>query len=229
MRLLRLIVGYRNDRHVPPPRRAALRAAFATALVLVVVIARLAFADALPAGVHVVRSLDDHTRRHAPEAENTIPSFLELPGALGVMTAGNLPAPGGAAHVTSTAGVIVTPLSENELSKGFCAARLSHLVRQQYPGSYDDVSDAELELRVLEKHPQYREKVCVLPAWIDATPLEIVKYEVTSPAIAALDPQAWLPAVIAASVFSFVALNVYYRLLVVQLAPAAPDPASTHS
>jgi hypothetical protein len=29
--------------------------------------------------------------------------------------------------------------------------------------------------------------------------------------------------------FSFLALNVYYRLLVVQLDPAEPDPASSHS
>ena len=225
MGVLRVLVGYRNDQHLPPPRRAAVRAALATGLVLVVVIARLAFGDELPGSVQVVRSLDDHIRRHAADAENAIPSFLELPGALGIVTAGALPT----TQATSTAGVIVKPLKETELAKGFCTARLSHLVRQQYPSSYDNVPDAELERLVLEKRPPYRDKLCVLPAWIDATPLEIVKYAVPSSAGAALDPKGWLRAAIAATVFLFVALNLYYRLLVVQLAPAASDPATTHS
>jgi hypothetical protein len=227
--VLRVLVGYRNDQHLPPPRRAAVRAALAIGLVLVIVVARLAFGDGRPGSVQVVRSLDDHVRRHAADAENAIPSFIQLPGALGIVTAGVLPTAPGTAQATSTAGVIVKPLSETELAKGFCAARLSHLIRHEYPGSYDDVSDAELERLVLEKHPSYRDKLCVLPAWIDATPLEIVKYAAPSSAGAALEPQGWVRAAIAATVFLFVALNLYYRLLVVQLAPAASDSATTHS
>jgi hypothetical protein len=227
MRLIRVIVGYRSDQHLPAPRRAAIRAALLTGLVLVVVIARLAFATAPLGGVEVVRSLDDHTRQYAQDADNAIPSFLELPGALGIVATDHQSALGSGPASSSTH-VVVTPLNRVELLKGFCTARLADLVRQQYPGSYAEVPDAELEQLVLEKHPHYRDKVCVLPAWIDATPQEIVKYQITSAAATAFDPEAWMRAAIAAAVFSFVTLNVYYRVIVAQIAPAVTDAASTH-
>jgi hypothetical protein len=224
MRLIRALVGYRSDEHLSPARRAAIRAALGTGLVLVVVISRLAFASAPLGSVHVIRSLDDHTRRHAQDADNAIPSFLDLPGTLGIVTGGDRPAADDRLHASSA----VVPLSEVELLKGFCTGRLAHLVRQQYPGSYGDIADAELEQMVLERHPQYRDRICVLPAWIDATPQQIVKYEIASAAATAFDPEGWMRAAIAAAVFSFVALNLYYRVIVAQMVPAVADPASTH-
>jgi hypothetical protein len=83
--------------------------------------------------------------------------------------------PSPAARVLTTRDV--KPVDEIELQKGFCTATLVKLVRQQYPGSYDNIPDEELEKTLLDTRPEYRDRVCVLPVWIEAHPHDIVKYE----------------------------------------------------
>ena len=36
---------------------------------------------------------------------------------------------------------------------------LAQLVKQKYPGSYDDIPDEELERMILEKYPEYQDLV----------------------------------------------------------------------
>ncbi len=129
-----------------------------------------------PDDVHVLARLDDYTKAAGPGVSNAIPGFLALPGTLGALVDAtvDLSAPPASAPPT------VDEVSATELLKGFCTVNLPSLVRQQYPGSYDQLTDAELEKRVLDKHPEYHDKVCVLPAWVPAAH-DIVKYERVPP------------------------------------------------
>src|SRR5712691_8183186 len=93
------------------------------------------------ADVRVLSRLDDYTRSAGPGVRNTIPAFLAAPGRVGVMEGGS---------------PTIKDLSEAELRKGTCSPSVALLVRQQYPGEYDDWPDAKLERAVVAKHPEYR-------------------------------------------------------------------------
>lgn len=105
----------------------------------------------------------------------------------------------------------IKPINEAELQKGFCTATLPRLVRQQYPGTYDDIPDADLEKQLLKLHPDYKGRLCVLPVWIAAKPHDIVKYEVSRDALA-IPQTVWLWSGLIAAGFA-VALLVAYRRL----------------
>jgi hypothetical protein len=143
--------------------------------ILVVMIPESA-ADARGA-IRVVARLDDFTRNN-PTSSNTIPDFLSQAGRVGVVPAQPPTDPGAVSPALTTADVM--PIDEQELAKGICAATLPRLVRQQYPGTYDDISDEQLEKTVLAQHPEYRDRLCVFPVWITADPHDIVKYDVES-------------------------------------------------
>jgi hypothetical protein len=215
-RLGRVAFGYRSDVDVPRAWRLFFRASLVAAVGLAFGGSGLALsgAEAPPTQrtVRIVARLADYTRSVSPSVANTIPSFLAQPGLLGILEAGDPGAPhdAGSTHT-------VKALSEGELQKGFCSPTVALLVRQQFPGSYDGLSDAELERMVLAKYPEYRTKLCVLPPWIDATPDDIIKYETTEAAFAR-QPRvmAWALLVTAAVVMGL--LNVYYRILIVQFA-----------
>jgi hypothetical protein len=107
----------------------------------------------------------------------------------------------------------VRPIDEAELRQGFCSPRLSALVRYEYPGFYDDWSDAELEQVVLEKYPDYADRLCMLSSRLDAGPGEVVKYEFKP-----RPPLGWallgLSAFLPTAVFALTCLNMYYRVIV---------------
>ena len=126
--------------------------------------------------IHVLSRLDEHTTNAGSRMRNTIPSFLALPGKLGVLESEVAPSPTRPGDPVTTSS-IVKEIKEVELQKGICSPNLPLLVRQQFPGSYDDWPDDKLERTVLKTHPEYRGKLCVLPAWIDVNPHDIVKYE----------------------------------------------------
>jgi hypothetical protein len=221
--LARIVLGYRTDVELPRRWRPLLRGSLIAAVALVFVITVMLLDGEPPRtreNIRVLSRLDDYTRNSEPSAANTIPAFLALPGSVGVLAialAPDLVSSGNA----STSAQDIKSISETEMQKGFCTRSVHLLVRQQYPGVYDGLSDAELERRVIDRHPEYRDKLCILPAWIDATPHEIVKYEL-KPRVAVMpQPSVWPWAALITGVFAIAALNVYYRLLVSQFTSAS--------
>jgi hypothetical protein len=126
-----------------------------------------------------------------------MPVFLELPGAVGALSAD---------------GKAIKDVDENELRNVVCAPTLAVLVRQEFPGYYERIPDAQLEQSVLEKHPEYRDKLCALPAWMDATPHDIIKYRMKP--LPALRASVVLWSMFLMAAFVLVVLNMYYRLVV---------------
>ncbi len=129
-------------------------------------------APAPPSGdIRIVSRLDEFTRAADPDVENTIPAFLQQPGSVGIIPVepGDDPPP---IPVES-----VRAVNEAELRKAFCTPTLTRLIRQQYPGMYDDIPDQDLVKNVLKTRPEYQDRVCVLPVWMP-TPHYIVKYQV---------------------------------------------------
>jgi hypothetical protein len=212
-RVGRLALGYTPAAGLPSPRSAAAIFLIAAAAGALVYAGTLAFAGderiVRAEDVRVVARLDEYTRGTDPGVADTIPEFLALPGTLGALIEN---APG---TVTLQA---VAPI---ELRKGLCTASLARLVRHMYPGTYDDLTDADLEQRLLAARPEYRDRVCALPAWVPR-PREIVKYEVVPRPALALSGRGLGWAAFAMLLFGVVALNAYYRL-------AVPEPVAVTS
>lgn len=217
-----MVLGYRTDVELPGRWRLLLKGCFIAVVALTFVIAVLFLSGEPPRtreNIRVLSRLDDYTRNSDPSAANTIPAFLALPGSVGVLAIA--PAPDLASSGNSRSARDIKSISETEIQKGFCTRSVHLLVRQQYPGVYDGLSDAELERRVIDRHPEYRDKLCILPAWIDATPHEIVKYEL-KPRVAVMPrPSVWPWAALITAVVAVAALNVYYRLLTFQFKSAS--------
>lgn len=215
-----IVLGYTTDVNVSRGWRLVLTAAFVAAGAFVFVATRTFSSSELrptQGNVRVLARLEDYTKSRDQKFGNTIPTFLLLPGKLGVLIAEAAPNAEPAPDLPEPAEdsvpqEAIQPLSESELQKGFCTPNVSRLVRQQYPGAYDDMSDAELQKRVLAKRPEYKDRLCVLPVWIATAPRNIVKYELVPAAFTIRGPVGpW--AVLATAAFAIVALNVYYRLL----------------
>jgi hypothetical protein len=204
-RVARLALGYRPGAG-PPPLRSPLTAVVAFGALAIFSCTTVLQQDAPPpvsaSDVHVVARLEDFTRAADPALPDTIPAFLALGGQLGGLVEDM---PGRAALV---------PVTETELHKGYCTASLARLVRRQYPGSYDELSDDELQKRVLSAHPEYADRVCVLPAWVPS-PHEIVKYEAPPPPAIRLTRRGILDGLLAVVLFGIAALNAYYRFVLV--------------
>ncbi len=237
------LLGYAPGAGWSGGRRAAAAAAFVVKLgatFAVVYAVTSGEASVLDGEARIVARLDEHTARQSASVKDTIPTFLLRPGLLGTLPAPPAPEP----HATTPAAVsasttaapaapalpievaaelvplsTITPLNDAELKKGYCTPTLTGLVRQRFPGSYDTMPDAELEKRVLAKYPEYRGRICDLPAWIGAGPHEIIKYEPVGRR-AALMPMLppWALAGLATLGLAFVSLNVYYRVLARRLA-----------
>ena len=210
-RLARGLVGYDAAIGLPKPWGLVFTIAAATAAVVIAVMTAFTVSntDAPPtqADITVLSRLDDHTKQAGPRTANTIPTFLTRPGKVGALEAD---------------GRGVTEISELELNKGFCSPTIATLVRQQFPGSYDDWPDDKLEETVLVKHPEYRDRLCVLPVWISASPHDIVKYELRPRAAFALEPRALLWALVAAAGFAVAMANAFYRFLRIPQSEATP-------
>jgi hypothetical protein len=148
--------------------------------------------------IRVLTNLDAFTRAAADTDSNAILGFLASPGALGaVETAWPDDAP-------------VVAVDETELRRGFCSRTIVRLVRHEYPGFYDGWSDARLERTVLEKHPEYRDRVCAVPAVLGVAPQDIVKYEL-QPRSAIANAALALWALVQTAAVAAAALFVYYR------------------
>ncbi len=194
-------VGHRPDDEVPDWERALLK--------IVVGVGAMAVAAAtiwmlnrgelprIPQNTRTMLRLDDYTRNANPSVRNTMPPFLALPGDVGALSAD---------------GSAIKGVDEAEIRDVVCAPTLATLVRLEFPGYYDRIPDDQLERAVLEKHPEYRDTLCALPAWMDATPHDIIKYQMKPLPPIRLSVVLW--SMLAVGLFVAVTLNVYYRLLV---------------
>jgi hypothetical protein len=160
--------------------------------------------------VEVVARLEEFTRDAGPKASNTIPAFLELNGTLGSLSAQG-------ADDDAIGGV-----NQAELERGLCSLNLARQIRHQYPGYYERWSDARLERVVLQKYPQYRDRICVVSIRVDAVAADIVKYELKTRSLAGR-AGLWLLAMGATGLFALGLLNAYYRGVV----PCLPMPAAS--
>jgi hypothetical protein len=209
------------EAELPAARRILLRTVLGAAIAAVfVATAASSTADPVPAAgnIRVLARLDEHTRR-ADDAADTIPAFLALPGALGVLS----PTAPEAQTVRDADGTV--------LRRGFCSPSVARLVRFEYPTHYRGLSDARLERAVLEKHPEYRDRLCALPYELDADPEDVIKYELRPRSILGwMAVSVWTLGVTAA--FAAAVLSLHFRFVVpafLRPQESGPRPDPWHS
>ena len=194
-------VGYRPDDDVADWQRVALKAIVAvgatTVCALTVWMLNRGELPRIPKNTSSILRLDEFTRNSDRTVRDTMPAFLALPGDVGTLSAD---------------GTAISDLDENELRNVTCTPSLAVLIRQEFPGYYERIPDAQLEQSVLQKHPEYRDRLCTVPAWMDATPHDIIKYRLKPLAPLRASVVLWSMSLMAA--FVLVVLNMYYRLLV---------------
>lgn len=215
------LIGYQIDTDLGAGWRATAKGLFAVAVVAVAVaMARYTHTDPAPVrnNITVLTTLQDYTRRAEGAVGNAIPSFLASAGSVGML------APAG----TSTDPVMA--IDEAELRKGLCSPSVAVLVRHEYPGFYDDWPDDELEESVLEKHPDYSDRFCMLSSQVDAGPGEVIKYELR-PRSPLSWTGLWLRTLLVTVAFAVVCLNVYYRGIIGRrdLRRGDGDDAASHA
>jgi hypothetical protein len=205
------LIGYQIDTVLGPVWRVILK----TLIVAAVLAAGGALVvythtEPLPTrgNVEVLESLEDFTRRAGPDAPNTIPAFLASGGQLGVFRASGEdddPIPG---------------VSEPDLRLGFCSMNVARQVRHEYPGYYEDWPDQKLVRTVLEKYPEYADRLCTLSIRLEATASEVVKYRL-KPRTLVGHAGLWLRTLLLTSLVALLLLNLYYRGIVARLADSA--------
>ena len=201
------LLGYQLDTDLGAPLRIGLKVVFGAAVIaLIVALVRYTHVEPLPTreNVQVLSTLDAFTRNATQEAGNTIPTFITSAGRLGVLAAAGTPDD------------MVKIIQEADLRQGFCSQSVVNQVRHEYPGFYDHWPNDKLERMVLEKHPEFAERVCVLSVRFDAPASDVIKYEL-KPRTLAGHALLWSRTLLLAAVFAAICLNVYYRLIVGQL------------
>jgi hypothetical protein len=207
-------VGYRPDDDVPEWQRGLLKfvvgvGAIAAGALTVWLLGRGEL-PRTPANTRTMLRLEDYTRSANSSVRNTMPPFLSLPGELGAISAD---------------GQSIKEIAVHELSGVVCAPSVAVLVRQEFPGYYDQIPDDRLEQAVLEKHPDYRDRLCALPAWMDVTPHDIIKYEMK--ALPPFRASALLWSALSVAAFVLFVLNLYYRLVVPTASAQGQTPMSS--
>jgi hypothetical protein len=206
------LVGYQLDTNLGAEARFALKALFAIAVLSVgVALVLFTHTEPLPLrdNIQILSTLDGFTRHAEPDSANTIPAFITSAGRLGVL------APAG------TPGDPVRRIQESDLQEGFCSQSVVRQVRHEYPGYYDNWPDDKLQRIVLEKYPQYADRVCVLSVRFDVTASDVIKYELKPRSVLG-HAFLWLRTLLLTTMFAVACLNVYYRLIVGRLV-SPPD------
>jgi hypothetical protein len=204
------LFGYRPDTSVARGWRVVLKTLFVLIVGLAgAAVVRYTLGDLPPTqqNVRIVSTLDAHTRSAGANATNTIPDFLALPGVTGILESSMAPTD------------LLKSVSETELRQGFCSQSIARQIRYQYPGFYETWPDSKLEVMVLEKYPEYQDRVCLLSSQIAADPDDIVKYEVKPRSLLG-QAGLWLRTLAITALFAMALMNLYYRLLVNRLASA---------
>lgn len=207
-RLAQRLIGYRSDEALSPAWRVTVKGVcLAVTIAVAVMMVRFVQRDPLPRrdNIRVVSTLDDFTQNAGPTAANTMPAFLALPGAVGALRASSNPEEP------------VLALDEAELRSGFCTQSVARQIRHQYPGYYDSWPDDKLEHVALEKYPELRDRLCTLSYKIEATPEDIIKYEL-QPRTVIASAGLWLTAVFITAIVALGCANLYYRGLVNRVA-----------
>jgi hypothetical protein len=202
------LIGYRFDTNVSAGWRALLKGLTVAAAIAVGAATVHYIHTDLPStreNIMVLTTLETYTRRSGPDIGNTIPAFLTSAGVTGVL------APSGTSEDP------VRAIDETQLREGFCSPSIAVLVRHEYPGYYDNWPDEKLERVVLEKHSDYTNRFCMLSSQLDASPDEIIKYEV-KPRTLLSKAGLWLGTLVITTLFAVACLNLYYRVLVGRLA-----------
>jgi hypothetical protein len=86
-------------------------------------------------------------------------------------------------------------------------------VRYEFPGYYEQWPDEELERVVIQKYPEYAERLCLLSHRLDASADQVIQYEL-KPRTLVGHATLWSRTVLLTIIFAAVCLNVYYRLIV---------------
>jgi hypothetical protein len=204
------LVGYQVDTDLAAGWRVTLKASMAlAAIALAAALFRYTHTEPLAVreNVEVLTTLDGFTRTAGPQPGNTIPLFVAGTGRLGVLGASGTPDDP------------VRGLRESDLQQGFCSQSVAKLVRYEHPGYYDQWPDAKLERVVLEKHPEYADRVCMLSVRLDASADEIIKYELKPRSLMG-HAVLWSRTLLLTILFAAICLNVYYRLIVGRLVSA---------
>ena len=204
------LVGYQVDTDLGTGLRVLLKSFFAIAVAgVVVMLVRYTHAEPLPIrdNIHVLNTLDGFTRTAGPQSGNTIPVFIASAGRLGVLDA------------TGTSEDPVRSVQESDLREGFCSQSIAKQVRYEFPGYYEQWPDEKLERVVLQKYPEYADRVCMLSHRLDASADQIIKYELRPPSL--VDHAAlWSRTLLITILFAAICANIYYRLIVGRAAPA---------
>jgi hypothetical protein len=198
------LFGYQLDTDLAAPLRIGLKVVFVAAVIaLIVALVRYTHGEPLPTREHiqVLSTLDEFTRNASEESGNTIPRFITSGGRLGVLTAAGTPDD------------LVRSIREADLRQGFCSQSVVNQVRHEYPGFYDNWPNDKLERMVLEKYPEFADRVCVLSVRFDAPASDVIKYQL-KPRTLLGHALLWLRTLLLAAVFAAICLNVYYRLIV---------------
>jgi hypothetical protein len=198
------LLGYRSQAHI----WLAWRVVFLVVFVAMVAgagygVVRFTHTPLQPTreNVVIVSTLEDHTRNAEGVRGNTIPEFLALPGTVGLV------------EPTMTASDLLKSVSEEDLSKGFCSPKLARQIRYEFPGFYESWPDDKLERVVLEKYPEFQDRMCILPSQLGISPDDVVKYQIR-PRTVVETALLWSRTAIVTILVAAALLNVYYRLIV---------------
>jgi hypothetical protein len=207
------LVGYQLDSDLSTGWRVVLKTLFAIAIVgVVMALVRFTHTEPLPVrdNIQILDTLDGFTRTAAPQSGNTIPLFIASTGRLGVLGASGTP------------GDPVRDLPEAELRQGFCSQSVAKQVRYEFPGFYEQWPDDKLEHVVLQKYPEYAERLCLLSHRLDASADQVIKYELRPRTLLA-HAMLWSRTLLVTILFGAICLNVYYRMIIGGLAsPGEP-------
>ena len=205
--LVGILVGYRSSEDVPLAWRIVLTLLF---LILVgstgygmVTYTHLPLPPTR-ANVDIVATLESHTKS-AGNSGNAITTFLTLPGTLALL------------EPTMTTTDLLKPMSDSDLTTGFCSASLANQIRHQFPGFYESWPDDKLERVAIEKYPEFQDRLCVIPTSLDVSPDDVVRYRLRSRTIVEW-ALLWSRTGLITALCAMVLLNLYYRVLVKRLA-----------
>jgi hypothetical protein len=201
------LIGYQLDADLSAPLRVGLKVLFGAAVItLIAALVRYTHSEPIPIrdNIQILSTLEAFTRNAGPESGNTIPRFITSAGRLGVLTA------------TGTPEDPVRSILESDLRQGFCSQSVVNQVRHEFPGFYDNWPDDKLERVVLQKYPEFADRVCVLSVRFDAVASDVIKYEL-KPRTLVGHALLWVRTLLIAGAFAFVCLNIYYRLIVERL------------
>ncbi len=204
------LVGYQLDTDLAVGWRVVLKTFFVMAVVAIAwALVHFTHTEPLPVrdNIQVLNTLDGFTRTAEPQSGNTIPLFIASVGRLGVLSASGTPEDP------------VRALQETDLRQGFCSQSVAKQVRYEFPGYYEQWPDDKLERVVLQKYPEYAERLCLLSHRLDASADQVIKYEL-KPRTLLGHATLWSRTALLTIFFAAICLNVYYRLIVGRVSPA---------